>query len=185
MEPKHRIRGILRGRDRGSVTVLALLVLVIMTLLGMGVLTTSNSDSRAAQNENSYRRNFSRAEAAVRAGMQALQNAANTPDANGKLSGNTTGCTTGLRDYTLCGLHKAAVQGVLPDPNDTTLWTAAASVADLDANCRYYILETKIEGSLDATASQIRTYVIFGRSSLDRGEAIIRVGYRVRLQPAV
>ncbi len=91
MEPKHRIRGILRGRDRGSVTVLALLVLVIMTLLGMGVLTTSNSDSRAAQNENSYRRNFSRAEAAVRAGMQALQNAANTPDANGKLSGNTTG----------------------------------------------------------------------------------------------
>lgn len=160
--------------DRGSVTVLSLLVLVILTLLGIGVLTSSTSDTRSAQNEDIYRRNFSRAEAAVRAGMQAIQNEINT-DARGP----------NLRNYTFPGLVKATAPGVLPDPTDTTQWTTAASVAVLDANCRYRIVETRIEGSLDATATQTRTYVVFGRSTQLNGEAVIRVGYRVRLSPAV
>lgn len=163
-----------KAEDRGSVTVLALLVLVILTLLGIGVLTSSSSDTRAAQNEDIYRRNFSRAEAAVRAGMQALQD---------EIAANPRG--PNLRNYSMAGLVKSTAPGVLPDPTDTTQWTTAASVAVIDADCRYRIVETRIEGSLDATATQTRTYVVFGRSTQLNGEAIIRVGYRVRLAPAV
>ena len=164
----------MRGRDKGSVTVLSLLVLVILTLLGIGVLTSSSSDTRSAQNENVYRRNFSRAEAAVRGGMQALQDEI-TADPSGP----------NLRDYTFPGLVKATTQGVLPDPTDPAQWTTAASVQVIDTECRYRIVETRIDGSLDATASQVRSYVVFGRSNQLNGEAVIRVGYRVRLQPAV
>lgn len=163
------------GRDNGSVTVLSLLVLVILTLLGIGVLTSSTSDTRSAQNENVYRRNFSRAEAAVRGGMQALQDEI-TADPRGP----------NLRDYTMPGLIKATTQGVLPDPTDPLQWQASpVSVPVIDADCRYRIVETRIDGSLDATASQIRSYVVFGRSTQLNGEAVIRVGYRVRLQPAI
>lgn len=165
--------------DSGSVTVLALLVLVILTLLGLGVLTSSSSDTRAAQNENIYRRNFSRAEAAVRAGMQALQD----PDNDGTPANQDQDDNQLLRNYTPAWLNKATTQGVLPDPTNTSIWTSVQSTTVMDANCRYYVIETRIDGSLDATATQTRSYVVLGRSTVDNGEAIIRVGYRVRLPP--
>jgi Tfp pilus assembly protein PilX len=165
-----------RRRDRGSITVYALLILALLTLLGLGVLTSTTSDTRAAQNVDIYRKNFDRAEAAVRGGMQDLQNVV-TADATG----------VALRNFTMLGLSNGVTNGVLPADIATngTYWSNANSVAVLDANCRYYIVNSKIEGSLDATSSQIRTYVVYGMSNQQNGMAIVRVGYRVKLMPVV
>lgn len=174
----------IRQTQRGSVTVLALLILVILTLLGIGVLTTSTSDIRAQQNRDVYRRNFSRAEAAVRAAMQSLED----------IRSNVTGTPQDLRTYNRPWLHALPAAGV-PVPTDPTIWQAAVSqqvsLGNPGEDIRFYVVETRIEGSLDVTAAQTRTYAVFGRGTeLDsdgneNGEVIIQVGYKCRIPPAV
>ncbi|MEW5735472.1 MAG: hypothetical protein AB1921_11490 [Thermodesulfobacteriota bacterium] len=167
--------------QKGSITVLALLILVILTLLGVGVLTTSTSDIRAQQNRDVYRRNFSRAEAAVRAAMQTMEDVRNTP--NGPAD---------LRTHTPAWLHTLPTTG-LPSPTDPNIWqpavTQQVNLGNPNEDVRFYVVETRVVGSKSMDATQTYWYAIFGRGTeLDadgheNGEVVIRVGYRMKIGP--
>lgn len=175
----------MKASQKGSVTVLALLILVILTLLGIGVLSTSTSDTRAQQNRDVYRRNFSRAEGAVRAAMQTLED----------IRSNVTGTPQDLRTYNRPWLHPLPPSGQVPSPTDPAIWTPAVSqsvdMGNANEDIRFYVVETRIEGSLDVTSPQTRTYAIFGRGTEvdvngnENGEVVIQVGYKCRIPPAI
>jgi hypothetical protein len=52
-------------KEQGSVVVIALMILVVLTLLGIMATRTATTDIRIAANEISYKQNFYMAEAAV------------------------------------------------------------------------------------------------------------------------
>lgn len=166
------------ARQAGSVTVLALLILAILTLIGIGALTTSTSDVRTAQNRETYERNFNRSEGAVRSAMQFLEDA--TDDEVRDFNDVT-------RDSPhLVYLHDTVNGQYMPDLNDTATWdTTNAGQVPSDPNVRFWIGQLEAsKGTLDITASSNRReYVIFGRATdpATGGEVIIQVGFRRRV----
>jgi type II secretory pathway component PulK len=62
------------NREDGVVVVLALMMLVFLTVLGISATRTSQTEIRIAQNENMFRQNLYLAECAAMAGAQALEN---------------------------------------------------------------------------------------------------------------
>jgi len=162
------------NRDKGSITVLALLVLVILTLIGIGVLTTASSDMETAKNMDIYRRNFARAEAAVRVGMQEIK----------RIEGLTAyGSLRSCNDATYPWLHtKKGGGNPLPNPDDINAsanWVSGGPAAQaLDSECLYTVVQTDPPDG-DMTKGSYAAYAVYGRSNQNRGEVIIRVGYRV------
>lgn len=160
------------GRDKGSITVLALLVLVILTLIGIGVLTTASSDMEAARNMDIYRRNFARAEAAVRDGMQQLKAIEDT---------SNWAALRNIASHSIVWLNRALPND--SDINDAANWVAGGTAsASIDNECLYTVREIKGPvGSL--VKGSDAEYAVFGRSNQNRGEVIIRVGYRIHVPP--
>jgi hypothetical protein len=61
-------------KDKGSVTVVALIILVVLTLLGVGITKTSSVDIRISGNELSRKQNFYVAEGGVNREAQEVGN---------------------------------------------------------------------------------------------------------------
>lgn len=146
--------------EQGSVTIISLLILVILTLVGIGALTSSTSDLQASRSERVYRQNFSRAEAAVRAGAMAVKENKTTPF--------DPACPNWMHDP-------------LPSSDITNAanWSVANSSAGIDADCRFVVLYAGTPTDLGEGASGEKSheYTIFGRSSEENGEVIVQVGY--------
>ena len=162
------------GRQNGSVTVLALLVMVILTLVGIGALTTSSTDIIASRNEDIYRENFARAEAAARRAMREIAEQNND----------------NLVDYGPDWLENAADSADIPDPNKDVDWTNISdnTVFDNDSQCRFYVVDVTFvsgtsSGSVSMGKDKRHEYAAWGRSTTKEGEVIIQVGYKRKLHP--
>ena len=134
----------LKNED-GSILIVALVLLVLLTLIGISVSTTSEIETRIAGNEMRYKRNLYSAEAVA---MECAQ----TMEDNGILDGTVAW---------LKGLGSVSRDDVLDD----TYWAANSQVSAMDANARYMgVVEGIAEGtSLDMTKSTVHTYTIYGR----------------------
>ena len=62
------------GNEDGSVLVVALLMMVFLSLLGLSSTTTSSIELQIAGNDRSYKQNLYRAEAAAMEAVQRLEN---------------------------------------------------------------------------------------------------------------
>ena len=154
--------------EDGSVLVLALVMLVLLSLLGISASRTAEVEIGIAGNEKTFRQNLYRSEGAAMAGVQMLENETD-PDA--------------LKNLTPIWLHPS-----LPDPNirSATNWDPANNNSNqaIDTNSRYLSVYRGIApgSSLDigATPTTLHQFSIYGRAVRNNGEAIIEIGYRRR-----
>ena len=162
---------ILRNED-GSVMLVALLLMAVLTIMGIAAINTSNIEILISSNDRSYKQNFYRSEAAA---YEAAQRVEDADDAD--LMPATTAFTW---------LQGIGTDMTIPsnwDPTDTT-GNSHVSDIDADANTSYAVIMTGIAGggSLDMTLpSQLFEYAIYGLYlKPNAGRSLIGIGYRKR-----
>ena len=156
-----------KGED-GVIVVIALMMLVFLTLLGISATNTTQTETRIARNENVFRQNLYLAECAVMAGAQALENETDV---------------SVLEDLSPDWLHSS-----LPDSDirSDTNWDPSNGHSNqvLDETTRYLaVYQGVAEGtSLDigAQSTSLHDFLIYGCSTKNHGEALVEVGYRKR-----
>lgn len=149
--------------QKGSAIVMALMILVVLSLIGIAVSRTSNTEIQIAANDVTLKQNFYQAEAATLEAVDALENASDT-----QLIART-------------GLNWL---NVLLDMTNDTNWSGTTSTtSSLDANTAYSVVDIGIASgaSLDVSASSVHEYAIFGRYNNTDGEVMVQIGYKKRL----
>lgn len=192
------------SNEKGSVLVIALIMLALLTTLGIMSTNTTSIDLQIAQNERLYSEYFNRAEAAAMHAMQTVADAdasdlRNHGDPNfewlinGEVStanwNNTEEALNWFRD---------------PDnwvyPTDADANPAGQNSGNLDIdndpntvdNTRFAVVDTKMEGQSEeeGAAEQIHVFHCFGlyrpddpsaASQVERGEILVEVGFRRRI----
>lgn len=147
--------------ENGSVMVIGLVMLMLLTLLGISATTTSTIEIRIAGNEKEYKRSLYLAEAAALEFAQEMQD---HPD----LGNNPE--------------IKALDSVTLDNIRDDTHWDGAGNSyqSDVNSKARYIpVFEGLAPGaSLDMTKSRVNAYTIYGRSKENNAAAIVEIGYR-------
>ena len=150
--------------------VVALILLVVLTLLGITISTISEVEIQIAGNERLYKENVYRAEAAVMECAQKMQEAASL-DAGALTWMNTKGSVTSanVRSDTWWNDTNSAVVNAAVDP---------------DGDTRYLAVEEGVAPgtSLDMLKTPLRSYSIYGRrydsANASRGRSVVRIGFR-------
>ena len=153
--------------EEGSVLIVALIVLVLLTLLGIFATRTSEVEIQIAANDLRYKRNVYSAEAVAMECAQTLKDA-DVLD---------TGALAWL--HILGGFDRDDVL------NDDYWDNSNSTVSNTgDTSTRYM---AKVEGiaeqtSLDMTKSRVHMYAIYGRrldpTKPNEGRSIVNVGYK-------
>ena len=161
--------------EEGSIMVIALLIMAVLTILGISAIDTSNIELQIAGNERVYKDNFYKAEAAVIAAAQILENMPPgelCPPSAPKWIIWNTGQT--LDDLLLT--PSAWYTGNLDsDPaDDIDLAGAQFTVVDMTGFTvpGEQTLKYKIYGVYDSSLTP---------DGKDRGRVIIEIGYKRRL----
>ncbi len=150
--------------EEGSVLIVALIVLVLLTLLGIFATRTTEVEIQIAGNDYRYKRNVYSAEAVA---MECAQNIKDTDVLDTALPWL----------YAMGGLTSDAVTNGTWD--DTTSQQSTA-----DSNTRYMAVVEGIaeQTSLDMTKSRIHMYSIYGRrfntANENEGKSIVNIGYK-------
>ena len=151
--------------EEGSVLIVALIVLVLLTLLGIFATRTTEVEIQIAGNDMRYKRNVYSAEAVA---MEAAQNIKDTGDLD-------TAILTWL--HPLGGVVRANVL-------DDAFWAANSLQSTADSDTRYMAVVQGIaeQTSLDMTKSRIHMYAIYGRrhntANPNEGRSIVNIGYK-------
>jgi hypothetical protein len=152
---------ILLGNEGGSVAAIALIVLMLLTVMGIAVSTTSTIEVQIAGNEKFYKENLYLAEAAALEYAQEMDDDPNLQtNPNIKPQGSVT-----------------------PDNiRDDSYWdqTGNSYQSPVDSDARYIPIYEGIApgASLDMTKPTVHEYSVYAYSKRKGGLAIIRVGYR-------
>ena len=162
----------LKDQD-GSVLVVAMVILVLLTLLGISATRTSDIEIQISKNEKIYKENFYRAEAGSMETVQRLENE------NGDNIMDPSSSTLGW-------LNLQATLGNPDDMTDDENWTDTYSEVSVnpddagDQDTRFLaIAEGIMPGdSLDASGSRIFSFSALGRGSARGGASVIQMGYR-------
>lgn len=153
----------------GSALLIALIVLLVASILGLNALTTTQTELKVAGNDRRYRQNFYRAEAVIKEAASALEAADDTSSLN---SG-------------LVWLSDGSDSGAGFDPEDDA-WKKTGSDANAGASGFYTddkaafcaLRRSVAAGSnLDMSRKRKWEYVIYGRSQLSSGQVDLAAGY--------
>jgi len=156
---------ILTGEE-GSVIVIALIILMLLTMVGTSATNTSTVEIQVAGNERNYKKNFFRAEAAAMQASQSIQNAPNHTQ-------------TWMLDETF--LHDAS-----PSTKFDTIgnWTDRSASEPEFANTHSLVVYTGIApwSSLDMTSpTQVRAFAVYGQRVAANERLIIETGFARRM----
>jgi len=156
------------NNEEGSVLILALIMLVLLTLIGISATTTSIIETRIAGNERVYKRNLYSAEAAA---MECAQTMEQTTLQNPRPPWlGLIGTVNEPDDIRLSSFWETS-----PDPvPQASVITDTLFVATSQG------LAKGIKGtSLDMTKSNVHAYAVYGRCQpTNSGPTIIEIGYR-------
>jgi hypothetical protein len=151
--------------EEGSILIVALVILVLLTLLGIFATKTSEIEIQIAGNDMRYKRNLYSAEAVA---MEAAQTIKDTDDLD-------TGALTWL--HAMGGVSR-------DDVLDDTFWGSNSQQSAGDSNARYMAVVEGIaeQTSLDMTKSRVHAYSVYGRwrneSNANEGRGIVNLGYK-------
>jgi len=161
--------------ENGSVIVLALIILAVLTIIGISASTTSNIELKIVRNERLLQQNFYYAEASVNEGAQRIEQETN-PEI--QLIASTTGYDW-LKDKTVNysaranWLDMGAGSGNVNDNCDISV---IAPTASFGANAK----GVRPGSSLDMGSTRLYEYSVFGLSQWNGGQSIIEIGYLKR-----
>jgi type IV pilus assembly protein PilX len=153
-------QSLLKNQD-GSVLILGLIMLMLLTIMGVSVSTTSTIEVQIAGNDKFYKQNLYMAEAAALAKAQEMED-----------------------DPNLISNPEVQPQGSvsLDDVRDDSYWeeTGNSYESTLDSQARCIPIYEGIApgSSLDITKPTVHQYGIYARFKRASGRAIVRVGYR-------
>ena len=153
------------NKEEGSILIVALIVLVLLTLLGIFATRTSEVEIQIAGNDMRYKRNVYSAEAVAMEGAQNLKDTDNLD-------------TAAL--VWLHGIGEVSRNDVLDD----TFWNANSQQSTADSNTRYMAVVEGIaeETSLDMTKSRVHIYAVYGRryntARPNEGRSIVNIGFK-------
>ena len=163
--------------ERGSVLVISMLILVMLTVVGFAAMNTSNIEQMISGNERTYKENFYRAEAANMAGGQRYDNLADPGQGfgGGMDFGSAGPGVSETSNKALMGAVAWVSSTSLPDAPFDVLGSGQA----LDANSRYHILyqgtsEVSSEGL--ETSTTFYRYAVYGQSDIKGGNVMIQTG---------
>ena len=152
-----------RGDQRGSIVILALVLLVMVTLVGTSATTTSTIEIQIAGNERTYKQNFYQAEATAMRAMTQLE----------ALAAATLRTNNGGTIKTDSFLHDAA--------NPTNFQTLS-NWQQLGSAENYYLQCNLGTTDMDMTApTHVYSFAVYGQAQGPGGNrSIIQVGYKRR-----
>lgn len=156
-----------RSQEEGSVLLVALIVLLLVTFLGFASLNLTETEVKIAGNDRSYRQNFYRAESLIKEAALTLDVATNPSPSNPSIPWLSDGTISSAFD---------------PEADDwiTTGTTANAQSSSFYADHADYCairLQTAPGSNEDMGGEQKWQYVIYGRSTLASGRVEIAAGY--------
>ncbi len=151
--------------EEGSVLIVALIILVLLTLLGIYATKTTEVEIQIAGNDYRYKRNVYSAEAVA---MECAQNIKDTEP---------------LDIDALPWLY--AMNGLTPDDVLNGTWddtTSQQSTADSNTRYRAVVEGIAEQTSLDMTKSRIHMYSIYGRrqntANKNEGKSVVNIGFK-------
>jgi len=170
--------------EAGSILVISLIVLALASMIGIAATMTASLELQVSGNDRHYAENFYRAEAAVMAGANAIE--------------ESVAAVLKAGNYTAQGATiTLPTEADLPDSDDIAEdanWAAGVGSAGAPDEistegytARFLPVNKGIPSgsSLDQTAiTKMHEFTIYGRSTLGSGnslgEVIVEVGYRKR-----
>ena len=163
--------------ENGAVLVVALMLLVLLTILGISISSTSEVELQIAGNEMRYKENLYKADAAAMACAQIMDETA-TIDVNiddDYLIPFTTGETIETNEWIY---DDDFWDGNKIVGSDTLTPGIVDAVLDPNGNARYVAVYAGVPPGEDFE-SGLREFTIFARSTGIKGtRSIIRMGYR-------
>lgn len=163
--------------EEGSVLLLTLALLILLTIAGLGILSTTNTELQITQNDRCFKQNFTRAESAVMEAAQIMAYYESTPS---KLKPTETGVLAWIE---ASGFDPFGTNQWVSDSTDPLLQTAQLSKHFTDSLSGYSAIYEGIApgASLDlASSTTMRQYEVIGRSEQCNGLLDIIAGYRIR-----
>jgi len=150
--------------DDGSILIVALIMLVLITLMGISATSTTNIELQIAGNDMLQKVNLYNAEASSMIAVQVLDGTdLETPPSWVAAAGSVP--LDDIRGESFWG-----------DGGGATITVQSPA----DSNSRYVAVYEGIDevGSLDMAKAKIHQYSIYGRSKKDNGVKVIRVGFK-------
>ena len=162
------------NNEEGSAIVIALIILVLLTMIGITATDNTVIELQIVRNEAIYKQNFYRAESAVVELGQFMEdnNLLATYD---WLTGSATALdmeVVGNWDWTTPGTPNSQLSNNMDDAGDANNNTAQAAISNGIA----------AGGSLDMTGTNLYDYSVYGLfdSTVGQGRSMIMMGYRKR-----
>lgn len=167
--------------EEGSVLVIAMIMLALLTIIGISATNTSTIEVQIAANDRFYKQNLSAAEGAAMECVQRMENGGE--EMKEMTSTRDVWLIDGADNFNRSGVSVPGADTITDDDNwkDSDMGTAqSCEVAMLEPNSRFMAFYGGIaEGSsLDMTKSTVYEYRVFGRSTRNNGLVIVGVGYR-------
>ena len=163
------------NNEEGSVLVISLVMLVLLTLMGIYAATTTEIELQIAGNERIYKRNLYTAESAA---MECAQNMETVPTLDSAL-------ITWLNPINSITRDNARDNNFwVTDTTNPAVNSSEATVDDPDNNAEFMAVDQGIavSSSLDMTKSNVHEYLIYGRwrdaGRPQEGRGLIAIGYR-------
>jgi hypothetical protein len=159
--------------EKGSILVIALLMIALLTLLGMSSTTTSVIEVQIAANEQSYKENFFKAEAAALEAAQRLENETDSQT---------------LTNKTPVWLHDSDIMGYpsnwdYNDQDDNDNAETAGTSIDPNGQTYFSVVDRGVAPGSSLSMSggtNLYEHAVYGFSSADSGQQLIEIGYRKR-----
>jgi len=167
-----KITAPLKNED-GIALIIALMLLVLLTLLGMAATTTSLLEIQIADNNRDYKVNFYRAETAA---YEAARNMGNAPDPINQIEGKDGG-------YEWIGIDKDVSDET--DLADLNNWEGAltantARSSDYNSNEAAYAANFVYIYEKEMTKDySMRIFRLFGRSKDRSAQALVELGLKL------
>ncbi|BCS95262.1 hypothetical protein DSLASN_08940 [Desulfoluna limicola] len=164
----HRTRRDLENQQ-GSVLLIALIILLLVSLLGLRTLSMTSTELKISGNDRNYTQNFYRAEAAAKEAAYFLETSDDPSPSNTDLPWLSDGSDSGSSF----------------DP-ETDSWVTSGTDANARTSKFYGDGQSRISAvrlgvapgsSLDMSRERKWEYIVYGRSELSSGQVDIAAGY--------
>ena len=176
-KPKHTRAQRLLTDEEGSVLVVALIMLVLLTLIGISATTTSEIETKISANERVQKRNLYAAEGAAMHGAQDMEGIPD-PKTNPPVYLHL------INTVTDANLRSDAFWDSTSPINSQVSVHSITGVVSAASDTRFLVTSEGLAGgakatSLNMTKSNVHAYLINGRCRRpNSGPTIVEVGYR-------
>lgn len=157
------------GNQRGSVLLVALIILLLASVIGLNALTMTSTELKISGNDRSYKQNFYRAEAVIKEAAFALENEDEPEPSNTDLPWLSDGSDPENSFHPESEPWKES--GSDANASNSAFYT--------DNTAKFCAVRLRVApgSNEDMGADRKWEYVIYGRSELSSGQVELAAGY--------